>query len=478
MQQHSSKIRATGWLPAAVLLATCCVSGCAVSEKPPNNGQSHWLQSCDDDADCPELRCICGVCSLECESDDACTSASSFSCGTGALLADSNRCDDAPAETRLCLPAAFVPTADASTDEQRDADQVPDAESIGDASTAHAGDADTGTVEPPPLDIEPFHVECDAINGGTLPEGVELFASSSVEIGSITFSGNAMSWSEGYDTHYRASPTDDIQTFTLQSMPVLDGPEIFFAVGKSIAKVTIDSGEVVNLGAATSGTISGPTLDESSVYWVASASLTTGTNRLMRSDRDPGDTVRVASITGSGLQIVDTIGDYVFVGIRDYATSDQAWQLARIAKSGSTEIETIGEQHELKRVISNGTDLFTFISTSSGTPGMPPGDNRILRVDRTDGTLHTLFDTQRVEQRAFAADDGWVYWVANTSFSTIEQALWAGRNDGLGEPIMLAEGWTEQSIGVAVDATSFYLTIACSDNSGSESRVLRIGKPE
>ena len=29
-------------------------NACAIAEDPPGNGQSHWLQSCDDDAECGE----------------------------------------------------------------------------------------------------------------------------------------------------------------------------------------------------------------------------------------------------------------------------------------------------------------------------------------------------------------------------------------------------------------------------------------
>jgi hypothetical protein len=108
---------------------------------------------------------------------------------------------------------------------------------------------------------------------------------------------------------------------------------------------------------------------------------------------------------------------------------------------------------------------------------MPRGDNRILRWDRTDGTLHTLFETQHVEPGRITADTGHVYWSANTTFSTTEHALWAGSIHGGGEPFMIAEGWDELLPEITTDGAAIYLTITCGD-SGGKMHVLRIGKAE
>lgn len=76
-------------------IAACCavlLASCAKSEDPAQGSQTHFLDSCEDSC-APPYDCLCGVCTLPCEQDDACASeaddarcvSASGSCGAGLL---------------------------------------------------------------------------------------------------------------------------------------------------------------------------------------------------------------------------------------------------------------------------------------------------------------------------------------------------------------------------------------------------------
>jgi hypothetical protein len=77
--QRASK-RSDGWrtLRALAVASLCALStlgacGQAVSDSGSN---SNWLSACSSNADCAEgLSCFCGVCTVPCDSQDACTNA-------------------------------------------------------------------------------------------------------------------------------------------------------------------------------------------------------------------------------------------------------------------------------------------------------------------------------------------------------------------------------------------------------------------
>ena len=94
-------------------------AGCAKAVDPPGNGQSHWLRPCESDADCGDLGCECGVCTVVCASDAICSAKAGLSCRSAARLASADACDEDPSETLLCLDDELAPEPDAS---QPDAD--------------------------------------------------------------------------------------------------------------------------------------------------------------------------------------------------------------------------------------------------------------------------------------------------------------------------------------------------------------------
>ncbi len=88
-------------LPALSLLL---LGGCDASGGPRAGGLTNWLRTCERDADCGDLRCLCGACTLPCDAAAACADLDGTACvdaeETGAIAL----CDgDAPASPGLCL---------------------------------------------------------------------------------------------------------------------------------------------------------------------------------------------------------------------------------------------------------------------------------------------------------------------------------------------------------------------------------------
>lgn len=88
-------------LPALSLLL---LGGCDASGGPRAGGLTNWLRACERDADCGDLRCLCGACTLPCDAAAACADLDGTACvgaeesGAVALCGG-----DAPASPGLCL---------------------------------------------------------------------------------------------------------------------------------------------------------------------------------------------------------------------------------------------------------------------------------------------------------------------------------------------------------------------------------------
>jgi len=98
----------------ALSLVSLVAAGC-FDDRPPDdpliNSESHWLQPCDEDAECGGARCICHVCTTECVADDACAQPGE---GGGICLAPASdaqhrQCDQSsPAAQGICLAPCEV----------------------------------------------------------------------------------------------------------------------------------------------------------------------------------------------------------------------------------------------------------------------------------------------------------------------------------------------------------------------------------
>ena len=93
-------------LPALSLVGLAlALSACEPSSGPRTDSQTHWLQMCEEDADCSSLECVCGVCTVPCDAENGCAALAGASCiaatEPGAIAA----CGGVePAQAGLCLP--------------------------------------------------------------------------------------------------------------------------------------------------------------------------------------------------------------------------------------------------------------------------------------------------------------------------------------------------------------------------------------
>jgi hypothetical protein len=91
------------------LLAMIALGGCSDTANDPETGsQSHWLSVCDGDASCPDaLSCVCGVCTLTCESEISCQASPETSrCALGAEVPEGLCTGQGTAVPNgICLPA-------------------------------------------------------------------------------------------------------------------------------------------------------------------------------------------------------------------------------------------------------------------------------------------------------------------------------------------------------------------------------------
>ncbi len=101
-QIHGGALR---WGLLGALTALWFLSGVGCQDDAPTpaiytDSETHWIGACEQDTDCDgQLSCICGVCTAQCEGEDAC--GESLICASN-LTADT--CDQAPQMGGICWP--------------------------------------------------------------------------------------------------------------------------------------------------------------------------------------------------------------------------------------------------------------------------------------------------------------------------------------------------------------------------------------
>ncbi len=101
-------------------LLLCTLSACTASHEPSVDKNTNWLNPCERDADCEDTDCVCGICTLRCETDAFCENTPSASvCFDRSTTVYEALCGDCDAEETagLCLPAC-------GPDESCDADMT------------------------------------------------------------------------------------------------------------------------------------------------------------------------------------------------------------------------------------------------------------------------------------------------------------------------------------------------------------------
>lgn len=129
-----------------LLTLTTCLSLACGRDLGGTGSDTNWLRACDDDAECGDLSCVCGVCTLECSSDSTCNRYGALECLSASALAACSgssvpaggicvaACDDSDAvcdplspNGSLTSPSSDVQTSETSTSSPSPTSSSPDA---------------------------------------------------------------------------------------------------------------------------------------------------------------------------------------------------------------------------------------------------------------------------------------------------------------------------------------------------------------
>ena len=93
------------WWHSLPLVLSLAVAACDSSSGPKTGGLTNWLRACQIDAECGELECVCGACTVTCRENDVCDGLTGASCipanDSGAIALCGG---DEPSSAGLCLP--------------------------------------------------------------------------------------------------------------------------------------------------------------------------------------------------------------------------------------------------------------------------------------------------------------------------------------------------------------------------------------
>ncbi len=96
----------TAWggyaLPACLGLL---LAACSPERGPQTGSQTNWLTACRSDAECGDLKCLCGACTVSCDAETACAEFTGASCVSAEEAGAIALCDGCrPSHPGFCLP--------------------------------------------------------------------------------------------------------------------------------------------------------------------------------------------------------------------------------------------------------------------------------------------------------------------------------------------------------------------------------------
>jgi hypothetical protein len=523
----------TFWLATlatmALAAATLLLAACAESRQQSIDGQSHWLRMCKSSAECGDLECICGVCTDACATEKGCASVGEDAvCRNAEDLPDVTSCAGKPASVSicvaqckheadcdevgaglvcgdgLCLPAALAhpdggkgATSVGSIQDGAVASLSPGDAGTGggavDASTVDSSAGDASVIDTKPgvafSDHVPtvagkadgLQVDCDVIAGDALPGGLESIGTFRFE-GSLVAADGVVYGTRTYDDfdgrvwRFR-EPSGPIEVFadSLEGVRALVpiGAELFFTSHETgaIGKIALGDGAVVNLAVEHSlVNLSSIVVDGDAVYWQGDMGSLTGTASIMRSDREPGTTVVLATVPGMPTARLQVIGDMVYFSA--YVMDGEALhsQMFRVPKDGSHTAQPFGLADGVSGLYSDGVELFATVGKVTDKLGNKSGMSGIARVDLQSGTLDMLYTSAQPVFRPVLFDGDDLYWGAEAS-NQKNAGVWRGSKDGTSEAVNIAHGWSY--IGeLAVSETSVYWVVGC----GTTDNLVRLPK--
>lgn len=101
----------------AMVLAAIACSGCGARARDRVEGETHWLSACTESSACDDGQsCVCGVCTVVCEADDACRDFPSAACSASAFTPYEDDCE-ASANVDICVRESDVRPGDIDSGE-------------------------------------------------------------------------------------------------------------------------------------------------------------------------------------------------------------------------------------------------------------------------------------------------------------------------------------------------------------------------
>jgi hypothetical protein len=478
---------------AAWCLGMVLVFGCSDAHTEASNGQTHWLRECNDDSDCGNLSCICGLCSATCEHGDTCKKAvgQTTSCVAAGKLAPANQCSTRTANTRVCAAecehdadcttydanlrcasglcsAVAVGVSNSDPPVASDMDSGAESDAAFDGATGGGGASGGGAggdEDPPPEAIDgggkptPTYADNEAAcNDGEpshLPDGVTLIASD-VDMWTWAVSRGTLTWAET-KKHFDQEPWIlHRQSLADGSSTSVEGEAGFLVSGLAadggnavvdkrnpnesdsphVLQLFPKNGSPLNVALTQTQRLSSLALEVDAVYWAS-----TSADQVLafwRSPRVPGESVSLGelpfSTTGTGdrnptFEGVVVIGNWVYAAMN----RDDRGQIVRASKDGSAALAAFGpELTWISSLATDGTDLFALIEAETDALANPIVPPRIVRIT-PDGTTTNVVALENVGD-VLAVNDGKVYWREDAHSSDEGSTLWAAAADGSDEP--------------------------------------------
>lgn len=498
MQRERREWMANGLVLLGLALAAL---GCAKSESPADNGQTHWLEACRSDAECGELSCVCGLCTEPCSSDSACGGAIEAECVEPARLPFASCEERAPAglcvpecgddsdcselsdglscSDGLCRPQdmvardSSVPMPDANVMDADSGPEIPDSGSIPDGTFVSDAELDDAAVGALPV-LVCAGEELDRTQAPT----VEVIAARGTNGPAWTLAAGGLV--------YRADPEqDDVLIYGASSEPES------FAVPQTRVLELVTDGDALYYGAESNGLeviVGRIDLDDSSHRYLAREDQLSmdalvlvpdgllfmagdggGTTSLYRIGREPGASellaVQQGRVTQRSLVVLGSSAYYLAV---DDSGGSGLRQLHRVSTDASSVPEALGEPTPgLDGLITDGLSLFADIGDAFDSLGNPIEPQGVVRVSAVDGSLEMLHEMDLMGHGGPIVSGTELYFTGQRGD---ERGIFRAHTTG--EPQLIAD--IDASIFALVEGEGYlYVALFC----GDAEHVLRFPKP-
>lgn len=322
------------------------------------------------------------------------------------------------------------------------------------------------------------YIDCLGIKAGRFPKGVtrlESFEGTSRLAASEHVLFGTRSGATLQEIWARTTPLGTAHVVAYQDgepqVIVPDGDQLFFdspGAGVSVSRAPIAGGTPLTLARAAITPLA-LLVDGDRVFWLGNTpNGGSGLASLFSTDREPGNTRTLATLTGPALAgALVHIGDFLYFAI--YTTAEQvAAQLQRFDLQ-SEQISPLGQPDAIAALATDGESLFAGLIGMPDALGNPTGGLGLARVALADGSLEPLFPQRSAPVRMLAVDATTLYWSSDAAGPNGQ--LWRGDKTGAGDATLVAAGW-QGSSGLVQNADGIFWTVPC----GTTQHVLRARK--